>query len=392
MREFLSEHNGAERYGKEGSRFLQCFRSSDVEGLTGCRYPLLKCDKKRFQVGALSRGELSCSTHSAGLTLEQEKGRSKQNQRRKIPRSEVQDRQRQRATQRPNGRTFLPTIGYRSDRGTQRRSRCDQNPGVEIFQARERCRRNACCRSCRMLVEKARIRRGESAELYRTVLEIQAQQTLRRLKHVLPLKDRFFQLVGEQRSSPARDPRDVQSELTELRTKLLSSSAGLMFLTKILSSILEEAEKKGELSDSSLKLLVACAGEEERVRLCITFNSKIREAEKANKPSVATQGTNQQGTSETSKGTGTREPELSRQLLQLSLLDMLNDRSLQLDLLVKQEQVLEKLQAPAAALPSADTINRISRAEAAVDLRFHRALVLLLALKNPELNPRFLLN
>jgi hypothetical protein len=50
----------------------------------------------------------------------------------------------------------------------------------------------------------------------------------------------------------------------------------------------------------------------------------------------------------------------------------------------------KRLKTAAAGLLPPDALSRVSRAEAPVDRQFNQALVLLLALKNSEVDPRFL--
>jgi len=50
----------------------------------------------------------------------------------------------------------------------------------------------------------------------------------------------------------------------------------------------------------------------------------------------------------------------------------------------------KRLKTAAAGLLNPDTLNRVSRAESPVNSQFRQALVLLLALKNSEVDPRFL--
>lgn len=188
----------------------------------------------------------------------------------------------------------------------------------------------------------------------------------------------------------------IEASLEEVRSHLASTSEGLLFLKETASLVLKEAEAKGTLSDAFVILLRACRGiEDQAYQCCVLTNSVLR---KGKTPSVPV-GENDGRTAapEGPKDGADREPgkredtthDAYRKLVRASV----NAIIFQLDVEGKRLACIEaeekRLRIAAAGLLPPDALSRLSRAEAPVDRQFNQALVLLLTLKNFEVDPRF---
>jgi len=197
----------------------------------------------------------------------------------------------------------------------------------------------------------------------------------------------------------ARAVREIEASLEEVRSQLASTAEGLRFLKDTASLVLAEAEEQGALSDIYLVLLQACCGvEDQAYSRCVGINSILRKGKKTSAPvSTDDSGT---ATPEGTRDSSDREPgegaedvtmEEAGRLLLRSCVDMIISR---IDIEEKRSAAIEveerRLKTAAAGLLPPDTISRVSRAEAPVNRQFNQAFVLLLALKNSEVDPRFL--
>ena len=237
-----------------------------------------------------------------------------------------------------------------------------------------------------------RIRRGAAAEVRLSAAQIEMEHGMRRVDEGVSLGNRFWELLLV--SSPQKN-----KDLEEVRSRLASTSTGMEFLiatTRRVSGMF--AISREALSDLDMAVIAACCGPQSAgVQNCYTFNGIIRESvQVARDAAMGKKPPN--GGSETGEAerVSSREAigftaEACKEMLQDWIRDILEAWAQRKNFLVEQERVQKETQLTAAALPSSGTLDRISRAEAAVDRRFHRALVLLLTLKSPQGNPKFLL-
>ena len=245
-----------------------------------------------------------------------------------------------------------------------------------------------------------RVRRCESAEINKNILESMMQE-YRNTLELGSFKNRFLALLAEQNSTPgstglARDPTELRAELDQVRVELQSRPLGLSFLIETVSAIEREAESKGQISDLSMRVLVACCGYgNESVTNVAAINAIIRKKAQAK----TANGERAKGTKRgeptgeaTFLGEQTDSTKPSEQTNELaSAISLITDLfDAQLRTLRRDEAVKGRLRPLAAALPGSDVLNRISRAEAAVERRFYKALVLLLTMKNPAEPPKLL--
>lgn len=192
---------------------------------------------------------------------------------------------------------------------------------------------------------------------------------------------------------------EIEASLEEVRSQLASTAEGLRFLKDTASLVLAEAEKQGALSDAYLVLLRACCGvDDQGYRHCVVINSIQRKEKKTSSPispnesgTATPEGTRDSSDREPGEDAGDVTMEEAVRLLLRSCIDTIVSRlALEGRRLAAIEAEEKRLKTAAAGLLNPDTLNRVSRAEAPVDRQFNQALVLLLALKNSEVDPRFL--
>lgn len=235
-----------------------------------------------------------------------------------------------------------------------------------------------------------RIRRGAAAEVRLSAAQIEMEDGMRRADEVVSLKNKFWHLI----MTKSVDPRDRE----EVRSQLVSTSGGLEFLIETITRInAVYAQKKTALEDLDVAVLTLCCGPgDTALHRCYKINRMIRAAvQELKSEAVGKKLPNEAGEADKAERVSDGEslglsPEECMQLLQNAIADIVKAWVQKRKLLVEHERVQKETQITAAALPSSETLDRISRAEAAIDRRFHRALVLLLTLKSPQGNPKFL--
>jgi hypothetical protein len=197
----------------------------------------------------------------------------------------------------------------------------------------------------------------------------------------------------------ARAAGEIEASLEEVRSQLASTAEGLRFLKDTASLVLAEVEKQGALSDTYLILLQACCGAEDHAYTrCLDVNSILRKGKKTSAPispdesgTATPEGTRYSSDREPGEGAGEVTMEEAGRLLLRSCVEMIISR---LDIDGQRAAAIQveetRLKTAAAGLLPPDALSRVSRAEAPVDRQFNQALVLLLALKNPAVDPRLL--
>jgi len=130
---------------------------------------------------------------------------------------------------------------------------------------------------------KDRVSRAETAEIRRSLLEINFGEDTSLEATLSSLKNNFELLFITQQSNSSRvksqkqDPKAIESELTAVRARLENRSRGLAFLKDKILSVSTEIMTKGALSDLSLRLLQCCLGpSDERFRYLLAANNVIR--------------------------------------------------------------------------------------------------------------------
>jgi hypothetical protein len=205
------------------------------------------------------------------------------------------------------------------------------------------------------------------------------------------LQTRFATLFSQQlalSTSPgvSGDGERLAWELEETRARLESSSLGLGFLIKHVQEIANNVAVAETLSDASQLLLRACAGRlDDDANRCLTIMAVLKQkaADKRKKESPLDAAIRARK--------GTKRIKLDERGLEI-ILESLRAltyrwRAMREALEVKERR-MQKVALSAAAIPSTEALNRIARAEGPAERRFYKALVMLLALKNPDASPK----
>lgn len=217
-----------------------------------------------------------------------------------------------------------------------------------------------------------RPRRCEAAEIRKQLITAPYRRLYQKMSEVGSLKSRFLANYAVRFStsgSGAADPQGIRLSQEETRKQLEQSSLGLEFLIKRLKGVKDEASTRGYISLTSEVMLVdACGIEDEIAHACLVLNKNTYvELEKL----------------KDKRGDTTTFDE-SKQVLCGMLNSKIRDLHMMKNVIKQLESAEEKAHLATLVLPPAECLERIHRAEAAMERRFYRALNQLLALQNPE--------
>ncbi len=221
-----------------------------------------------------------------------------------------------------------------------------------------------------------RIKRVESADIATNVIK-NASKGNEKERAISSLRSRFLEIYNQKIATlgPNLQFGDLGKELDEVRLQLRNTSSGISFLIDMVESVRKSLLYSKGAPANSLALLAACAGPADaNTRICanVVDQAKQKAQVKRTEP----------GESQPSPQTEVEFEldALSRQLLEVTLLKIVTVWSAEREVATARETMLRNLENNTAALPRAKALNRISRAEAAADRRFYKALLLLLAL------------
>jgi hypothetical protein len=289
-----------------------------------------------------------------------------------------------------------------------------------------------------------RVRRAESAELRNRLDTLYIRDELRRSDEVEPLRARFLGLLSKYvltlSSQPLQDTSEITAELEEIRQQLAATSLGVEFLIKKMEGVQSEAREKDQNSLSGVAMISACCGfGSELGQICLLLNLAIKkefgsttgadqspvnkgdsgpedeiirlerrlksmiEANKresaaevqTSQPSESDQATSEQRRTQAKKdrnkktGEGTELKAEYSIVLSAAIGMAISQLKVRKQTLEYAEKWEAKTRSTASILP-ADSSDRFSRAETAIERRLYRALGMLLALKSAPDLPKML--
>jgi hypothetical protein len=247
-----------------------------------------------------------------------------------------------------------------------------------------------------------RVRRCEAAELKNRLETLRAQEIYLGSDEIEPLKVRFCLSLERYQattvSTPSGEFDEIVTELENARSQLASTSLGLEFLIKKVTTIKKQAESTGQIPHASEVTLVACAGlMNELVPLFRGINwihtkesAKAAERAQARQPGGAgrTKAIEPEKAKGDQSGGKTEAGEWDEAVSRAMLVSSIKDVAFELELRKQELEAIEKWQEEtrlaAAVLPADNTCDRFSRQETTFDRRFYRALGALLAIKQAK--------
>jgi hypothetical protein len=163
------------------------------------------------------------------------------------------------------------------------------------------------------------------------------------------------------------DAQAVRLSQEETRKQLEKSSLGLEFLIKHVGNVKSEVEENGFISQMSEAMLVDLRGiENETATACLGLN-KIGNAER--------------GKLKTDEKADTTTFDQNKQILCMALDSIIRNLNTLKTVIEPLESLEEKAYLATLVLPPTESLERIHRAEAAMERRFYKALNCLLAMQ-----------
>jgi hypothetical protein len=219
-----------------------------------------------------------------------------------------------------------------------------------------------------------RPRRCEAAEIRYRRDTAKYRRMYEKTSEVNSLKSRFIANYTVRYSSTATEQTDAQAvrlSQEETRKQLEKSSLGLEFLIKHVGNVKSEVEENGFISQVSEVMLLDLRGiEDEMATACLGLN-KIANAER--------------GKLKTDEKADTTTFDQNKRMLCMTLGSIIQNLNAMKTVIKQLESAEEKAYLATLVLPPTESLERIHRAEAAMERRFYKALNYLLAMQANQL-------
>jgi hypothetical protein len=215
-----------------------------------------------------------------------------------------------------------------------------------------------------------RPRRCEAAEIRYRLDTAKYRRMYEKTSEVNSLKSRFIANYATRYSSMGTEQTDKQAvrlSQGETRKQLEKSSLGLEFLMKRVGYMKSEVEQNGFISQTSEAMLLdVCGIEDDAATACLGLN-KIANAER--------------GKVKTDEKTDTTTFDQNKRMFFMALDSIIQGLNRMKTVIERLELAEENAYLATLVLPPADCLERIHRAEVAMERRFYKALTYLLAMQ-----------